>query len=329
MAKMTRMADSFRDALDAAWNRREALGLGAWEALRVFHGTAEAPTGFEELAIERFGPHLWVTSWEKPGQKPLPARSLEDWARSHGFLSAVELHRPKGDVPTPPRVLFGEPPEGRFPVEEQGMRFWIQLLGSRHPGLFLDHAPLRAWLLRHSAKRRVLNLFAYTGALSVACARGGASHVTTLDLSQTTLAWARENWTLNGLPESQAEFLAGDALEELPRLKRKGLSFEGIILDPPSFSRGKKGTFSTAKDLKRLHTLVLDVLAPGGWLATSINSQGIPSADFEREILAAARERGQELLMLRTLEAPESFPAPLGKGLQRALKGFILLRADS
>jgi 23S rRNA (cytosine1962-C5)-methyltransferase len=326
MAKMTRMADSFTNALQRAWSRRESLGFGAWEALRIFHGAAEAPEGYEEIAIERFGSHLWVTSWEKVGQKPLPTAELQRWAESQGFQSAVELHRPKGDVPTPPRVLFGEPEATRFSVTEQGMRFWVQLLGSRHPGLFLDHAPLRSWLARHSEGRRVLNLFAYTGALSVASARGGARALTTVDLSQSTLSWAKQNWALNELPESKSEWIAGDALEELPRLKRKGRLFDGIILDPPSFSRGKKSTFSTAKDLKRLHRLVLDVLAPGGWLATSINSQGISASEFEREIVLAAREGGDKLLFLKSLEAPESFPAALGQGFKRALKGFILLK---
>src|SRR5690606_24981460 len=153
--------------------------------------------------------------------------------------------------------LFGEVPAGHFSVSEGGRSFLVQLQGVRHPGLFLDLAPLRDWLQARSQGWRVLNAFAYTGSLSVAAGRGGASHVTTIDLSRPTIRWAEENWRENVLPESSARFIAGDVFEWLPRLRREKAEYDCLILDPPSFSRGKKGSFSTAKDLRRLHELAI------------------------------------------------------------------------
>src|SRR6202041_44691 len=142
----------------------------------------------------------------------------------------------------------------------------------KHPGLFLDHAPLRAWLKENSKGLNVLNTFAYTGSLSVAAGVGGAKKVTTLDLSRPTLEWARENWELNRLAEKNSDFIFGDYFEWIPRLAKKNQLFDCVILDPPSFSRGKKGGFSTTKDLRTLHELALDCVAPEGVLVTSINS---------------------------------------------------------
>ncbi|MCM2323416.1 MAG: class I SAM-dependent methyltransferase, partial [Oligoflexia bacterium] len=195
---------------------------------------------------------------------------------------------------------------------------------TRHPGLFLDHAPLRQWLRRRARDWRVLNTFAYTGSLSVAAGAGGARQVTTLDLARPAIQWAEENWRLNGFSDERARFIAGDVFEWLPRLKREGQTFDCVILDPPSFSHGKKGNFSTSKDLPRLHALALELLAPGGTLVTSINSAQVSWARFERDVAEAARERRRELEVLAQIDLPETFPTRLGAAQDRYLKGWIL-----
>ena len=157
--------------------------------------------------------------------------------------------------------------------------------------------------------KTVLNTFSYTGSLSLAARFGGASHVTTLDLSRPTIEWAKTNWKLNHLPEESSDFIFGDVFEWLPKFKKRERSFDVVILDPPSFSRGTKGNFSTSKDLKKLHSLAVDLLNPKGLLITSINSRNVSKEQYLDEVEAAAKSLGRKVKVLKELGAPSSsFP---------------------
>ncbi len=317
--------------LRSAWQWRKERGLlSELEAMRVFHGPGEGSGDLSRIAIDRFGEHFWVTEWTV-GEKESSASSikkvlldLELFFKEIGARSAVALFRPEKGTPDEPQILFGQAPQGRFEVQEEKMKIRIQLLGTRHPGLFLDHLPLRRWLRARMKGLRVLNTFSYTGSLSVAAGLGGAAHVTTLDLSNPTLTWAKENWEANVLSQDSARFISGDYFEWLPRLKRSGERYDCVILDPPSFSRGSKGTFSTSKDLRKLHAAALDVLNPGGYLVTSINSANVSREKFEGDVFETARESKIDLQILNRIDLPETFPTRLGSRDQRYLKGLIL-----
>jgi 23S rRNA (cytosine1962-C5)-methyltransferase len=334
------VTSSIIQELRSAWQWRKERGvLSDLEAVRIFHGAGEGSGDLSRIAIDRFGEHFWVTEWTAGDKAEAKAGAnvgstnssiqrvrpeLEAFFKEVGAKSAVALFRPEKGLPEEPQTIYGSAPEARFEVQEEGLRVRIQLLGARHPGLFLDHLPLRRWLKSRMKDLRVLNTFSYTGSLSVAAGLGGASHVTTLDLSNPILAWAKENWEVNGLSQDRARFISGDYFEWLPRLKRSGESYDCVILDPPSFSRGSKGTFSTSKDLRKLHGAALDVLAPGGYLVTSINSANVPREKFEAEVLAVARERKIEFQVLHRIDLPETFPTRLANPEQRYLKGLIL-----
>jgi 23S rRNA G2069 N7-methylase RlmK/C1962 C5-methylase RlmI len=260
------------ETLERAWAWREKRGLfRASECLRVFHGPGEGKGELSRLAVEKFGDHYWITLWEKVS--PATLGVIREFLVSRKALSAVTLLRPDKGAPGEPEPLLGEPPNF-FDVSEGAAKFRIRFRSGstplHHPGLFLDHAPLREWLRLKCGGLRVLNTFAYTGSLSVAAGLGGASHVTTLDLSKPIVRWAEENWALNELAADRARFIAGDVFERLPRLARQGEKFDLVILDPPSFSRGVKGAFSTAKDLTRLHELAMAVLDEGGYLVSQV-----------------------------------------------------------
>lgn len=313
------------EPLVRAWEWRKQRGLFGPDpraaVLRVFHGPGEGAGDLRDYAIDWFAGHAWVTAWtDAPARLP----EIRDFLAAHGALSAVALVRPARGLPEMPHVLCGQPPAGRFPVDEKGQQVLIQLQDARHPGLFLDHAPLRQWLRAHARGWRVLNTFAYTGSLSIAAGLGGAREVATLDLSRATVQWAEENWRANRLSEGDAQFIAGDVFAELPRLARAGRVFDCVILDPPSFSRSKRGSFSTAKDLGKLHGLALDVLAPGGVLITSINSADIPRTRFEAEVDDALTRAGRRFDLVERLAQPETFPPASTREEDHYLKGLIL-----
>jgi len=309
--------------LERAWQKRELL-FSKSEALRIFHGPGDTSGIFQSFAIEKFADHYWIFEWDRESDSGVPTRedvqTVVDFLKSKNAQSVVYLSRPKEKIPDPsPEILWGTPPDW-VDIKEHQAKYRIRFQNTRHPGLFLDHEPLRYWL-ETSGKvkdKRVLNTFSYTGSLSVASALGGASFVKTLDLSKPTLAWAKENWDLNGLDLEKSDFIYGDYFEWLPRLRKKGERFDVVILDPPSFSRGTKGRFSTSKDLVPLHELALSVLNPGGLLITSINSAKLTQAEYKKEIEKAAHSQGRALTVLRTLEAPSlSFPSA------QYLKGWV------
>lgn len=149
------------------------------------------------------------------------------------------------------------------------------------PGLFLDQREHRQWLQKNARDKKILNLFAYTGGFSLNAARGGAQHVTTVDLSAKYIDWSRRNFNLNQLDPATHAFYAMDSFEYLKYAKKKRLLFDVIICDPPSFSRGKKTRFQIEKDYSALVEQCLDVLAPQGELLFSTNFEDWSYAQWE------------------------------------------------
>lgn len=327
------------DELERAWAWREQQGFFSdpHSPVRIFHGPTESHKDFSSVLVDRFGNHYWITertvdevTERKVSEKKVTKKKLEegikhithglDWKAvlekflcSKGAQSAVILGRPKGKIPAEPEVFFGEPPSEGWVASENALRFLIRFTGTRHPGLFLDHAPLREWLCANSQGERVLNAFAYTGSLSCAAGVGGAEKVVTLDLSRPSIQWAKENWKLNSLAETAADWWVEDVFSALPKIARKIKEskeqfFDSVILDPPSFSRGKKGNFSTARDLPRLHEIAFRLIRPGGRLITSINSANISKARFLSEIQSGAKSAGVKFEIEQTLGQPATFP---------------------
>jgi 23S rRNA (cytosine1962-C5)-methyltransferase len=316
---------SLREDLERAWQWRERSGVfSRLPAVRVFHGPGEVTQAEGAgLLIEKFSDGYWIFEREGKGRKPASEKTVLEFLRSKSARRAVWLRRPKQGVPEEAECVLGADLEPEV-VEENGLRFEIRYQDTRHPGLFLDHEPLRAWLATHDVGPRVLNLFAYTGSLSIAAAKGGAQSVTTLDLSKPTLDWAKRNWELNGLSGVEPRWFAEDTFRGLQRFAKAGEKFDTIILDPPSFSRDKQGkTFSTAKDLRALHEAVFQVLEPkGGYVVTSINSANRSWEQYAQDVLQAAGRR--KVQVLRRIDAPETFPTFLNEPEERYLKGWIL-----
>jgi 23S rRNA (cytosine1962-C5)-methyltransferase/23S rRNA (guanine2445-N2)-methyltransferase / 23S rRNA (guanine2069-N7)-methyltransferase len=161
-----------------------------------------------------------------------------------------------------------------FTVNEPPFQFWVNLERYLDTGLFLDHRPLRQFLLGNCSGKKVLNLFCYTASLSVAAAKGGAT-VTSIDMSRTYLDWGVENFALNDLDPKEHKFLQADVLKELPLMIEAGVKFDLILLDPPSFSNSKR--MEDDLDIERDHPLMvrdcMKLLAPHGVLYFSTNKR--------------------------------------------------------
>lgn len=161
-----------------------------------------------------------------------------------------------------------------FVVSEPPLKFWVNLERYLDTGLFLDHRPLRQHLFQCSQNKKILNLFCYTGSLSVAAAKGGGK-LTSVDMSATYLDWAIENFKLNEIEPKEHVFYQADVLQDLKQRKDKNEKFDLIILDPPSFSNSKRmeGDLDVERDHPLLIRDCMDLLKKEGELFFSTNKR--------------------------------------------------------
>lgn len=161
----------------------------------------------------------------------------------------------------------------RIVVSENGVRFLVNLSDYLDTGLFLDHRPTRARVREQSAGKDVLNLYAYTGSFSVYAALGQARSVQTVDLSNTYLDWARDNFAQNALNPADYQFVAADVMSYLPTLPSR--CFDLIVCDPPTFSNSKKmqGIFDVQRDHPALLNQCLRLLRDDGVIIFSTNNR--------------------------------------------------------
>ena len=233
--------------------------------------------------MERFGDDVLISYKDEISRDHLRA-GLQAWATDSGYaprrVFGKFLPRQNADR-IAPVLLEGD---ATLPmvtvVEENGMRFGLDFAAGYSAGLFIDQRANRVFL-RTSTPRRVLNTFAYTCAFSIAAALAGAETVS-VDLSKKSLDRGRENFALNNLPTEGHRFYADDVLDVLPRLARKKETFDAIILDPPTFSRGNKGRrFQVEHDLEALLVAALEVAAPRAKILISTNCTRLPRRALE------------------------------------------------
>jgi 23S rRNA (cytosine1962-C5)-methyltransferase len=235
-----------RELLEAASTKRRALFAGRRiDAYRVLNGPGDgAPAG---LTVDRYLDWIIVSA-----RASLREDVIERWTQA--ILLVLE---PKGIVlerlakertSSTVTILAGSVPDTPVHIREEDAVFSCDL-GRGHTGLFLDLREVRLDVGRRARDQEVLNLFAHTCAFSIHAALGGASRVTSVDVSKKALTRGRENMIASGLDPDRHRWFTDDALDHLRRRNRYGL----VIVDPPVFGRSKRGrTFSLLEDLDRL-----------------------------------------------------------------------------
>ena len=211
-------------------------------------------------------------------------------------------------------------------IEEHGLRYEVDFEAGQKTGLFLDHRENRRYLRQLAAGKSVLNLFAYTGAFSVSCAAGGASHVTSVDIAAPAIEAAGRNMAHNALPASVHEGVAADVFEFLEEAKQRGRRWDLVIADPPSFASSRAELFGALRAYKKLHTAALSVLTPGGLYAgASCTAQVSPDA-FRQTLAEGAARAQQRLTVVHEASHATDHPYAAGHLEGRYLK-FVLSRS--
>ncbi|MFZ4544220.1 MAG: class I SAM-dependent methyltransferase [Saprospiraceae bacterium] len=186
-------------------------------------------------------------------------------------------------------------------VQENGLKFKINLSDYLDTGLFLDHRPLRELVKIQAKDKNVLNLFAYTGSFSVYAASGEAALVVTIDLSATYLNWAVDNLELNGLYDPEKHYFVQDDVKVWLQEPPDHTKFDIIIMDPPTFSNSKRMTdvLDIQRDHVELINQALDILNPGGRLYFSTN--------FRRFKMDAPSIKSTKIKDITAMSIPEDF----------------------
>lgn len=284
--------DMMKPIENAVGKRKHLLGADT-DALRLVDGEGDGVPGvFLDTYADR-----WLVSTR--GSRL--CGDLRAWLGSRGkssYWKRLDQHEKE-----PPAHIAGPAQDGPFVARESGVKYRIHFQAGYSQGIFLDQRLNRARVRAFSpAGTTVLNTFAYTGAFSVCAALGGAA-TTTLDLSQVYLDWAHANFRENGLDPADHYFCKGDTFHWLKRFARQGRTFDGIILDPPTFSRDDKGkVFRVEKDYHRLAALALACLAPGGWMLCCTNCRKLSPRDFSAMIREGAPGK-----KLTPLDMPEEY----------------------
>jgi 23S rRNA (cytosine1962-C5)-methyltransferase len=288
------------------------------DARRVFHGRGGLHPGNEQWALDVFPPVWVLTSFKPVDEKTLAV--LHDalsarWAQLAPGEPLNWVFQCRHESQTETRLMAGAVPEPHV-VTERGARYLVHVLKGQNHGLFLDMAEGRQWVRDHAEKRKVLNLFAYTCAFSVAALKGGAKQVINVDMSSGAMAIGQQNHPLNGL-SSGASFLAHDIFKTWGKITRSG-PYGLVIVDPPSF---QKGSFVATKDYLKLMRRLPDLLLPGGQVLLCLNAPELSPAFLQEQMQEAA----PELVFEQRLANPEAFAdaAP-----DRALK-VLLYRAPA
>ena len=287
---------------DAAWFRRrveDALALrvpyraAKTSAFRLLNGEGDGVPGLVADVYDRFV--VLATYAGAVSELVLPpiVSAIESLLEPHGVVERVRVAKEAETEAVGPRrlrLVSGREPPRRLIVSESDMKLVANLYEGQKTGLFLDHRENRAFVRSLSAERRVLNLFSYTGAFSIAAALGGASHVTSVDIAADANAAARENFELNGLDPEQHEFVSRDVFDYAEAAKTEKRRFDLVICDPPSFANSRDQLWGALRAYVRVNALGLATTAPGGfYAAASCTAQVSPPAFREALAEAAAR----------------------------------------
>ncbi len=206
-------------------------------------------------------------------------------------------------------------------ITESGRRHVVDVRGGQKTGFFLDQRSNRDLVVGLASGRRVLNLFAYSGGFSIAAARGGAVHVTSVDSSAPALAQAEAAWRLNDLADDVATFVRADVFEYL---RGDVPPADLIVLDPPPFARRRTDRERARAGYKDVNLRALRVAAPGALLLTFSCSQHTDVAEWEGAVAAAAMDAGRACQLLARLGPGIDHPQALAHTEGRYLKGLLL-----
>ncbi|TXS02000.1 RlmI/RlmK family 23S rRNA methyltransferase [Bacillus sp. SH7-1] len=275
-------------------------------AFRVVNGEGD---GLGGLIIDYYDGY-YVVSWYSEGIYTFRDEIIAALQKVANFKGIYEKKRfdTKGKYIEGDDFVSGE--RGEFPliVKENGVNFAVYLNDGAMVGVFLDQRNVRKQIRDKYAKgRTVLNMFSYTGAFSVFAALGGASKTTSVDLANRSLSKTIEQFSVNEVDYEAQDIIVEDVFLYFKYAAKKKMKFDMVVLDPPSFARSKKYTFSAAKDYKNLLKETIAITENNGIIVASTNCSAFDMKKFKGFIDTAFKEMNGKYKILEEHSLPEDF----------------------
>lgn len=290
----------------ALHKRKQFYKLSDTTAFRVVNGEGD---GLGGLIIDYYDGY-YVVSWYSEGIYTFRDEIITALQKVANFKGIYEKKRfdTKGKYIEGDDFVAGE--RGEFPliVKENGVNFAVYLNDGAMVGVFLDQRNVRKQIRDKYAKgRTVLNMFSYTGAFSVFAALGGASKTTSVDLANRSLSKTIEQFSVNEVDYEAQDIIVEDVFLYFKYAAKKKMKFDMVVLDPPSFARSKKYTFSAAKDYKNLLKETIAITENNGIIVASTNCSAFDMKKFKGFIDTAFKEMNGKYKILEEHSLPEDF----------------------
>ena len=262
-------------------------------AFRLFNQEGD---GFGGLTVDLYGDYA-VFSWYNSYVYQIRQTISEAFRQVFPeVLGTYEKIRFKG-LDYESAYVYGQEAPEFFTVLENGVLYQVFMNDGLMTGIFLDQHEVRGSLVDGLVMgKSLLNMFSYTAAFSVAAAMGGASQTTSVDLAKRSRELSQAHFQANGISTDEHRFIVMDVFEYFKYAKRKGLTYDVIVLDPPSFARNKKQTFSVVKDYHKLISQSLEILNSGGIIIASTNAANVSRQKFTEQIDKGFAGRSYQIL---------------------------------
>ncbi len=276
-------------------------------AFRVFNGEGD---GIGGLTIDYFD-GFYLLTWYSIGIYKFKNTILNALKSSVEYKGIYQKKRfdTKGQyLDDTDDFICGEKAPEPLIVKENGENFAIYLDDGAMVGVFLDQRDVRKTIRNKYARdKTVLNTFSYTGAFSVFAALGGSRKTTSVDLANRSRTKTQEQFSINDINVEAQDIIVEDVFNYFKYAVRKQLSFDLLVLDPPSFARSKKHTFSAAKDYVKLLKEAIQITNKGGVIVASTNASNFDMKRFKTFISKAFKELNVKYRIEETFSLPKDF----------------------
>ncbi|MFS0821163.1 class I SAM-dependent rRNA methyltransferase [Bacillus sp. 1P02SD] len=297
----------FERKLKAALDKRRSFFHDKeTNAFRVFNGEGDGIGGF---TIDYFDGY-YLINWYSEGIFTYFDDVLTSLKNLVQYKAIYQKKRFRADGKYIEEDGFVDGERGEFPiiVKENGVNFAVYFNEEAMVGVFLDQRDVRRTIRDKYAKgKTVLNTFSYTGAFSVFAALGGATKTTSVDLANRSLPKTIEQFSVNGIDYEAHDIIVEDVFHYFKYAGKKGLKFDMVILDPPSFARSKKFTFSAEKDYKNLLKEAIAITEKNGVIVASTNSAAFDMKKFKGFIDMAFKESNSKYKIVEEFSLPQDF----------------------
>lgn len=314
----------FRNRIQRSIQRRNRLAIETTTtAYRLVNSEAD---GLPGLTVDQYNDYLVMQCMSAGCEywKDEIVAQLNQLVPSRGIFERSDAAvRAKEGLKQLKRLISGQQPPPLLEIREENIRLLVDIVNGHKTGFYLDQRENRKEILPYVTNARVLNCFAYSGGFAIYALKGGASHVTNVDVSLPALELLQKNLALNGFDPSVSDSVQGDVFEVLRHFDSEARRFDLIVLDPPKFADSRSQLMNALKGYQDINRLAFKLLNPGGLLFTFSCSGQLDPALFQKIVADAALDADRKVQLIKRLGQAKDHPILLSFPEGSYLKGFV------